>query len=310
MNVTRRSLLAAAGAFSLSRGALGEPARRAFRTFELAVPTDAKGARRALVILPSALDPRSPLPLLVLLHGLGETSDEQAGTRAWLERYGLGRAWEGLQNPEPARARPSFLNEAEDAAQRQCLSRRPFAGLCVICPYLPHPRTFAASDPKFERYASWLSDALLPAVRDRVPEATRAPAQTGIAGVSLGGFVALQAGLLRAQHYATVGSVQGAFGVEQAGSLARRLSESFRGPGRSVYLATSQADPYRAANQALARQLTTLGVSGALCLRAGPHSQSWLREVGSSDLLLWHDRALRRAAGENSPLSSESCCGE
>jgi enterochelin esterase-like enzyme len=274
----------------------------------VAVPTDARGARRALVLLPSELDPAASLPLLVLLHGLGETNDEHAGSHAWLERYGLGRAWQGLLNPPLPRERPSFLSDDEDSARGQCLARRPFSGLCVICPYLPHPRTFAASDPKFERYAAWLGDALLPAVRDRVPEAARSPAQTGIAGVSLGGFVALQAALNRPLDYATVGSVQGAFGVELASSLARRLAASFRAPGRSVYIATSQSDPYRAANEALARQLVALGVPSALCLRPGPHSQTWLREVGSADLLLWHDRALRRSASEIPNEVKSSCC--
>jgi pimeloyl-ACP methyl ester carboxylesterase len=253
--------------------------------------------------------------LLVLLHGLGETSDERSGTHAWLERYGLSRAWEGLASPPLARDRPSFLSDADDSARSRCLARRSFAGLCVVCPYLPHPRTLQSKDPSFERYASWLSDALLPAVRDRVPEATRSALQTGIAGVSLGGFVALQAGLHRAQHYATVGSVQGAFGVELAVSLARRLATSFNAQGRSVYVATSEADPYRGANQALARELKKLGVHSELCLRGGPHSQPWLREVGSADLLLWHDRRLRSASLPSSPAanqapaaSEDSCC--
>jgi predicted esterase len=258
--------------------------------------------------LPAQLDAKASLPLLVLLHGLGETNDEHAGTHAWLERYGLGRAWEALSHPPLPRDRPSFLSDAEDGARGQCLARRPFAGLCVVCPYLPHPRTLAASDPKFERYAAWLGDALLPAVRDRVPEATRSPAQTGIAGVSLGGFVALQAALNRASDYATVGSVQGAFGVELATSLARRLATSFRAPGRWVYVATSESDPYRAANEALVKQLIALGVPNALCLRSGPHSQPWLREVGSADLLLWHDRALRPGASGTRSEGTSSCC--
>lgn len=308
MRLTRRALFVAAAALPFPRRAAAQAARPAWRSFELAVPTDARGARRALVVLPNQLDPKTSLPLLVLLHGLGETSDEHAGTHAWLERYGLGRAWQGLANPPLPRERPSFLSDAEADARSQCLARRPFAGLCVVCPYLPHPRTLAASDPKFERYAAWLGDALLPAVRDRVPEATRSSAQTGIAGVSLGGFVALQAALNRAADYATVGSVQGAFGVELATSLARRLAASFRAPGRSVYIATSQGDPYRAANETLSRQLVALGVPSALCSRRGPHNQPWLREVGSADLLLWHDRALRRSVAEIPSEVKSSCC--
>lgn len=309
--VTRRGLLAGAVAASFARRSAAAEASRPWRSFELAVPTDARGARRALVVLPSDAVDKAPLPLLVLLHGLGETNDEHAGTHAWLERYGLARAWEQLHGQALPRPQPSLLSEPEYEARGRCLSRRPFAGLCVVCPYLPPPRLTQASDPKFERYASWLSDALLPAVRDRVPEASRDREQTGIAGVSLGGLVALHAGLAGAQHYATVGSVQGAFGVDQATNLARRLAASFRGPGRAIYVATSAFDPYRAANQLLARRLAAEGVQSELCLRNGPHSQTWLREVGSVDLLLWHDRALRSApslSNSSSPANTDSCC--
>src|SRR5580698_10057237 len=41
-----------------------------------------------LVALPRA--PSPPVPLVVLLHGLAETSDEHTGARAWVDRYGLG----------------------------------------------------------------------------------------------------------------------------------------------------------------------------------------------------------------------------
>lgn len=307
VRVTRRALFAGAAAASLSRAGRAAGASGAFRSFELAVPTDARSARRALVLLPSSAPARSILPVLVLVHGLGETNDEHAGTHAWLERYGLGTAWEQLRSQALVRAQPSLLSEAEHAARESCLSRQVFQGLCIVCPYLPPPRLTQTSDPRFERYARWLSEALLPAVRDRVPEAARDAAQTGIAGVSLGGLVALQVGVHSSQHYATVGSVQGAFSVGQAPALATKLAERFRGPGRAVYVATSAFDPYRAANQQLSEKLSAAGVRSDFCLRPGPHSQSWLREVGSPDLLLWHDRALRNPPS-SSPEPADSCC--
>lgn len=306
----RRSLLAASSALALARplGAQPQPpvSKPAWRKFELAVPADARGARRALVALPVEAAASAPLPLLVLLHGLGETNDEHAGTHAWLERYGMGNAWERLRQPPLKREKSSFLSEAEHEQLNRCLARRPFAGLCVVCPYLPNPRTLR--DPGFARYAAWLAEALLPAVRDRVPEATRSPTQTGLAGVSLGGFVAIEAALQRPEHFATVGSVQGAFGVERAAHTAKRLAANFSGQGRRLYIATSQGDPYRGANQALVRELGKLGVRAHSCLRKGPHNQPWLRDIGSLDLLLWHDRALR-APVATADASDEACCG-
>lgn len=306
--LARRALLTSAASMFFARRSGAADAVRPWQSFELAVPTDARSARRALILVPREALKKAPLPLLVLVHGLGETNDEHAGTRAWLERYGLGSAWEQLASQSLARAQPSLMSEAEHAARVSCAARQPFQGLCIVCPYLPPPRVTQASDPKFERYARWLSDALLPAVRDRVPEAARGPDQTGIAGVSLGGLVALRAGIHCAEHYSTVGSVQGAFGAGEAAYLASALAGRFRGPGRAAYVATSSFDPYRAANAALSQKLFAAGVRSEFCLRTGPHSQTWLREVGSLDLLLWHDRALRSALPQSSPEKIDSCC--
>jgi hypothetical protein len=269
------------------------PAPHAWESFEFAVPTDEHGARRALVALPKTRAPGVELPVLVLLHGLGETRSEEAGSRAWLEPYGLGSAWDRLAAPPLVRERPSPLSDEDYAALDRSLAERPFAGLCVVCPYLPNPHGKFA-DPNLERYARWLDTALLPALRDRVPEATRTPARTGIAGVSLGGFAAIEISLRRPSVFGTLASVQGAFGVERAVSYARALAPVFRGKDASVYVATSRFDPYKAANLAFARELADVGVERHLELRNGAHTQERLRQVGSLDLLLWHDRALRR----------------
>jgi hypothetical protein len=46
-------------------------------------------ARRAVVLVPRGLGAGQRVPVLVLLHGLGETSSEALGVRAWIDRYGL-----------------------------------------------------------------------------------------------------------------------------------------------------------------------------------------------------------------------------
>lgn len=55
------------------------------------------GGRRFVLVVPRYLEPGRKLPLAVLLHGLGETSNERLGAYAWVEKYGLGSAWQRLK---------------------------------------------------------------------------------------------------------------------------------------------------------------------------------------------------------------------
>jgi predicted esterase len=230
--------------------------------------------------------------VLIALHGLGETRDERSGLFAWLGPYGLGRAWERLEHPPLARVRQDYVSEAEYALMTESLAKDPFAGLMVVCPFMPNPYTGDAPT-RLERYAEALTRDLLPALRERLPAASTDPRSTGIAGVSLGGAVALEVFLRRPREFGTLGIVQGAFGTNLSKMFARRIVDAIDPAGRAVYLSTSRGDPYRAANQRLARELETLGVPTRFSERKGPHSQDWLIEIGSLELLLWHDRALR-----------------
>ncbi len=292
MSLSRREFLTAGALLAAPAAAAGQ---RAWKSFEFAIPSEPRGARRALVALPARAALEPDLPVLVLLHGLGETRSEEAGAHAWLDAYGLGSAWDRLAAPPLPREPASPLSEDDYAAIERSLQERPFAGLCVVCPYLPNPHA-APRDPTLEGYARWLEGGLLPALRDRVPQATRSAARTGIAGVSLGGFAAIEVCLRRPQLFGTLGCVQGAFAAERGAVYARKLAPSFRGEQPRVYVASSKQDPYRAANLAFARALKAEGVASEWNLRNGAHSQDWLKKVGSLDLLLWHDRALRRSS--------------
>ena len=59
------------------------------------VLTDRVHAGRRLVQLTPAFNANTA-PLVVLLHGLGETADPRAGAYAWWERYGLQTCYERL----------------------------------------------------------------------------------------------------------------------------------------------------------------------------------------------------------------------
>lgn len=287
----RQLVLGGLAACLVPRLAWGEEAP--FEIVDLPLDADRRFGRSCRLALPRG-GGDSPLPVLVLLHGLGETKSERLGVDAWLTPYGAARAWQRLCRPPFVREKENHLSEAELAAFNRSLAAEPFAGTVLVCPFMPNPHRFAGgASSMLDRYTQFLVEQLLPAVRARVPRASAERAATGIAGVSLGGYAALEVVLRAPRAFATVGTVQGAYRAAKAIEYARRIAE-LREPALSgVYVATSTADPYRAANERLAERLAASGVATRLSVRRGPHSQGFLREIGTPELLLWQDRALR-----------------
>lgn len=259
---------------------------------DLQVPGQRSLARRALVLAPRHSTGKARLRALVLLHGLGETGNEELGLRAWAELYGLIAAYERLRRPPIERTLPKagYLTDERRAELNRSLAERPFEGLLLICPVTPNPYKPGPAERILDDYTAWLFDSLLPAVRERV-----APFATlGIDGCSLGGYAALEVFLRRPSAFATLGSVQGAFGEARAEQYAARIAQALDGKRPlPIHLETSSQDPYRKANELLARRLGERGVSATLRVPPGPHNQPWLREIGTLEMLLWHDRHLR-----------------
>lgn len=285
--VPRRSLLSFGLGSCVPAGFLGEPS---LEEREIAVPDSPHQLSRAVIALPTRRDRSAKLPLLVLLHGLGETVNPKLGLRAWLDAYGLGAAVAHLQEGHLSRdAKYEFLSDEERWAIGNSLHAQPFRGLCLVCPFLPNPYVGGNWQNALARYAAWLTEKLLPAVRAELAEVV--DERVGLAGVSLGGFSALEVYLQRPAAFHALGSIQGAFSKIYAQAAAKRVLASATRP--AVYVGTSSQDPYRIANLDFARALEAGGCSVSLNQRKGPHSQSWLREIGTLDALLWSDRALR-----------------
>ncbi len=262
---------------------------------DLRLEGDSKLARRALLLRPRHVGSRVELPLLVLLHGLGETGNELLGIHAWGERYGLVRAYERLRRLPVTRLLPRqrYLTDQRLGEMNQTLRVHPFRGLNLVCPVTPNPYRLAPAERTLDRYAAWLTEVLLPTVRRRTPVADR----VGIDGCSLGGYVAIEVFLRAPNAFFTVGSVQGAFGAAQGRRYAERMAEIVARVGpRPIHIESSEGDPYREPNRALSRRLTELGVPHTLSVPPGPHDQAWLREVGTLEMLLWHDRELGSSA--------------
>jgi predicted esterase len=256
-----------------------------------------EGARgmphRARVFYPKARRPDERFPLLVLLHGLAETESEAVGVRAWSDRYGLLAADRRLRHPPVVRERPGrYLSDERLAKMNARLTDRPFRGFVVVCPYTPNVYKEASTAAAVDRYAAWVKATLLPAARAAAPARGDA-AGTAIDGCSLGGYVALEVFLRAPEEFGAVGGVQTAIGETPALLSAVRLRKAIDRVGpKAIHIVTSVWDPSLRVHEVWSARLKELGVPHELDILPGGHDQTFLREVGTLEMLLWHDQRM------------------
>ncbi|HEU4411756.1 MAG TPA: hypothetical protein VFS43_41320 [Polyangiaceae bacterium] len=296
----RRALLALGGACLGAGGAFGGGGEgqalaadlpEGLRLLDWSWPSAGGLARRAVVLAPTHLAPGARVATLVLLHGLGEARQgPRAGAYAWLERYGLGGAYARLRRPPVASIMPRHDLTAERAGEiNAALASLPFRGLVLVCPAIPDVWATGDRAGTLEAIADFCSGPLLERVAREVPEARGGEGSVGIDGCSLGGFVALEVAVRRPGPWAAVGVVQPAIGAAQADRYAAALAAR---PARPVHVESSRGDPYLGASRRLADELSKRGVPCDLSVSPGPHDQPFLRDAGSLEMLLWHDRRL------------------
>ncbi|HEY5373589.1 MAG TPA: alpha/beta hydrolase-fold protein [Polyangiaceae bacterium] len=264
---------------------------------ELPIPGAGRFGKKCLLLRPTRVPDGVALPLLVLFHGLGETSSEALGIRAWYDRYGLPEAYARLNAPPVVRTLPKqrYLSDERLLEINRELALSPFPDVALVCPFTPNVLGKDPSSPVLDRYGEYIEHALLPAVRAATPTLAGA-AHLGVDGVSLGGYVALEVFSRKPELFGVLGSMQGAFGPSLADVYARRIAEASAkfGP-RRVHVTTSSFDPFRDAAQRLAQRLRERGVESTFTLAEGPHDQTFLREAGTLELLLFQARALHGA---------------
>jgi pimeloyl-ACP methyl ester carboxylesterase len=263
-----------------------EPA--ALRAFDLELAGERTVARKARVLVStdSALV-NTRTPVLVLLHGLGETGNESLALRAWPQLYGLITSVNRLMSPPVQRTLPNqrYLSDARLKDLNAGLAHEPFVPPVLVCPVTPRPASHENRARLFDRYAAWIEEVLLPAVRERVPNVD---GPVGLDGCSMGGYVASEVFIRRPNLFQSFGMVQAAIAEWRVPELAKRLADVARSSPARVRVASSSDDPFRPAAETLSAELRRLGVEHQLSISAGPHNQLWLREVATLDLLDWH----------------------
>lgn len=284
----RRNLLFVAATLAVGSPVAAKPLESAELALqELTLGRDVAFGRYLLAV-PRSM-PQNP-ELLVLLHGLGETTEQSLGARAFAERYGLLTAVARLTHPPVERTLPSvdYFGEGRLSDLNAALSARPYRCPVLLCPFTPNPYK-TGGDPTLARFAGFVTGDLKSEVERRVGVPFPA-SRCMISGVSLGGYLAIELFLKKPELFAAVGTAQGAFGPNQAARYAAAVAAATTRVGRRrVEILTSSFDPYRQNNQAFYQHLQRLKQAARLRVSPGPHDQRWLNESGVLEMLLAAD---------------------
>lgn len=252
-------------------------------------PTDVlpKGGKALLLAAPAGAE----RPLLVALHGRGESRSVEAGAFGYRDDYQIGHMLERLAAPPLTAEDLRGLVAAERlAALNASLAKAAFEGLSLVTPYAPDLADRSAEGAR--GYAAFVTEALLPRAAEALG-ARPARTRTGIDGISMGGRLSLFVGLSRPDVFGAVGATQPALDAAEAplfSALAARAME--QAPVR-LRLLTSEGDYFLRAVEALAERLLADRVPHELTVAKGPHDYVFNRGPGAAELLLWHERALR-----------------
>lgn len=244
---------------------------------------------RALV---SAPEGAAGLPVVVALHGRGETRSLDVGARGFRDFYGVDRVDGRLRAP-PITSEDllGFTNEARLGQINAALAAQAYGGVVLVCPFAPdlRDRSPAGAEP----FGRFVTSVLLPKARE-VAGAPAAPERTGIDGVSMGGRLALWIGLRSPELFGAVGAMQPALRVEEAERVAALAREArARNPKLRIRLLSSEGDPFLAAVKAASAKMREVGVDHDLVVVPGPHNYEWNKGPGCAEMLLWQERALR-----------------
>jgi hypothetical protein len=286
----RRALLTALGALGVA-AADAQAAKRLesaeFSLVDLALTGDLAFGR-ALLAVPRVLPERPEL--LVLLHGLSETTEQVMGARAFAERYGLLSAVSRLTHPPLVRtdAAHDYFGAGRLEELNARLLQQPYRAPVVVCPFTPNPYK-AGGDEVVARFAGFVAGQLKTEVEQRVG-VTFAASRSMISGVSLGGYLAIEIFLKKPEQFCALGTAQGAFGPQQAARYAAAVAAATQRVGpRRVEILTSSFDPYRRSNELFHQKLQQREQASRFRLSPGPHDQRWLNESGVIEMLLCAD---------------------
>jgi hypothetical protein len=293
-------MLVAAGALALAqrRDEDGVAALYDFEAHVWTGPSFGRGpAARAVVLVPKIRVAGERFPLLIALHGLGETHlGPQRGAWGWVRDYELPRADRALRNGTlTAQDFESLVEPSRLQQLNASLRAQRYGGLVVILPFTIDVRA-NLDGPAHRRFDRWIAHELVVRARRTLPVIANREA-TGIDGVSLGGLHALWTGLSHPEVFGVVAALQPAVRGRQS-LLIQRYAHGSGRPAQRIRIVTSTLDALRDDVIALDRAMTQANIAHEFKLLVGPHDYVFNRGPGAIEMLLFHDRALR---GQEAP---------
>jgi hypothetical protein len=257
-------------------------------------PVTPVGAMNAVVVVPErAADER--FPVLLTFHGMGEArKGPKKGARGWIDDYGLLKAIARLKHPPLTNDDLQGFADPERLAKlNAALEKDPYRGLIVVNSYTPDMLRGDEPFSKIPPLAEFALGELLPRAYRETPALGTAQT-TGVDGVSLGGRAAMAIGLRNPEAFASVGGLQPAFDLDNAGAVAQRaLVARQKNPALSFRLLTSDGDYFLGSTRAISSAMRQAGVPNTLVVIPGPHDYPFNRGPAVYEMLIHHDRVLR-----------------
>ncbi len=260
------------------------------------VPSRHHAPGTVVVTLPEDY-PRQPhkrYPLVIAFGGAGECAREpRNGSLAWMHYYKTDEAVAALGSN---RLEKRDFRELVDRPQLEEFNRRlnekPYAGVILVCP--ASPLLSIGVGPEHPEYEAFIMEDLIPALKKKYRVAAGG---IGVDGVSMGGSRSMYYGFKYPEIFASIGSVQGAFGpyLDIYRDLIANNREMLK--ERAIQLVTSDKDGMAPSVAKMHELLSSQGIPHRYLVLTGPHDYIFNQGPGSIALLVFHNEALKSAPG-------------
>ncbi len=288
MRIDRRSILKAVPAWLAASAQAATDSRTGWIVEEYHVKR-APAPLGPVVVLRPRKARKKKLPLVIALHGRGETAKlPRQGAFGWPTDYGL-RAW--LEAATVAPVSDEFLSGVGDPRVLAKANARwgdhGAPDLCFVCPYYTDVEVHRPDDAR--PLMEYLAERVVPWARATLP-VEPSPERTAIDGVSLGGYLALRTACAYPKSFHSLGGIQPAMNRADVPAWRRRFERAFaENPRLELRLLTSDGDFFQDGVDTLHKALVAEGLKHRYARVHGPHDYRFNRTFGSLALIDFHE---------------------